>query len=447
MWLSYRRDPRDTSYNCSLLLRLTGDLDTDALQAAVNDLIARHEILRTTFIESDDGLRQVVADQLVLPMPTAKFSALLPVWLKGPVTEHEPIRAWLMEEIRRPFDLENGPLLRALLVRFALADHCLLVCLHNIVTDGWSIGVFERELAQAYRARIGGAAPDWTPLEIQYGDYAEYQRHLNRQLLADGLTYWRQRLAGELPALRLPTDRPRPQMRTFAGDQLDFTVSAELTAGIKKLCRDQGATLYMVLLTSFAALLCLCTGQDDILVGSPSANRDNPQIEPLIGMFINYLPLRVDTSGNPSFAELVRRARTVSLGAFAHQHIPLEMILKEIAPKRDPDINSLFRVIFGLNNLDRPDIELPGLAVSRVPVPKYSCRFDLELHLVKHRDELHGILIFPTDLFGRASIQALATRYIRLLEEIVTDPSQPCGGGPAKVPGHVSPPGHDPSCD
>jgi amino acid adenylation domain-containing protein len=426
MWFFYQLSPQDASYNVPLLLRLTGDLDTDALQAAVNDLIARHETLRTTFTEADGALQQIIAEQLVLPMPTADFSALLPGRPEDPVTEHEPVRARLLEEIRRPFDLEHGPLLRALLVRLAPADHCLFVCVHHIVFDGWSAGVFVRELAQAYRARIGGAAPDWTPLEIQYGDYAEWQRgQLDGQPLADGLAYWQRRLAGDLPALQLPTDRPQPQPRTFSGDRLDFTLSPELTARIKRLCRDQGATLYMVLLTSFAALLRRCTGQDDILVGSLSANRDNPQIEPLIGMFVNTLPLRVDTSGNPSFVELLHRVRDMSLGAFAHQNIPLERIVKELAPQRDPSGNPLFRVVFALQNFNRPEIELPGLTVSPVSVPEWSCRFDLELYMWEQRDELHGRLVFATDLFGRASIQALTTRLIRLLEAIVTDPRQP----------------------
>jgi acyl-CoA synthetase (AMP-forming)/AMP-acid ligase II/thioesterase domain-containing protein/NADP-dependent 3-hydroxy acid dehydrogenase YdfG len=422
IWFFYRLDPQDVSYNVPLLLRLTGDLDTDALQAALNDLIARHETLRTTFAESDGGLRQIVDEQLVLPMPTADLSALLPGRPEGPVTGHEPVRARLLEEIRRPFNLEDGPLLRARLLRLGIAEHCLLVCVHHIVIDGWSTGVFMRELAQAYRARIGGAAPVWTPLEIQYGDYAEWQRGaLDGQPLAEGLAYWRQRLAGDLPALRLPTDRPQPQTRTFAGDQLDFILSPELTAGIKGLCRDQGATLYMVLLTGFAALLRRYTGQDDILVGSPSANRDNTQIEPLIGMFVNTLPLRVDTSGNPTFVDLLHRVRDVSLGAFAHQHIPLEKIVKEVAPQRDPGGNPLFRVVFALQNFERPDIELPGLTVSPVSVPDWTCRFDLELHLWEQRDRLRGGLVFSTDLFDRRTAERMTDQLRRLFEAVTAD--------------------------
>jgi acyl-CoA synthetase (AMP-forming)/AMP-acid ligase II/thioesterase domain-containing protein/NADP-dependent 3-hydroxy acid dehydrogenase YdfG len=422
MWFCYRLDPQDVSYNVPLLLQLTGELDTNALQAAINDLIARHETLRTTFAESDGGLQQIVAEQLVLPMPTADFSALLPGRPEGPVTEYEPIRAWLLEEIRRPFDLENGPLLRTRLMRLGLTEHCLLVCVHHIVIDGWSTGVFVRELAQAYRARISGAAPNWTPLEIQYGDYAEWQREaLDGQPLAEGLAYWRQRLVGDLPAVGLPTDRPPPQTRTFAGDQRDFTLSPELTTRIKGLCRGQGATLYMVLLTGFVALLRRYTGQDDILVGSPSANRDNPQIEPLIGMFVNTLPLRVDASGNPTFAELLHRVREVSLGAFAHQHIPLEKIVQEVAPQRDLGGNSLLRVVFALQNFERPEIELPGLTVSLASVPDWTCRFDLELHLWEQRDALRGALVFATDLFDRRTAERMTDQLRRLFETVTAD--------------------------
>ncbi|MGH3722096.1 MAG: non-ribosomal peptide synthetase [Pseudonocardiaceae bacterium] len=426
MWFFYRLNPQDSSYNVPLLLRLTGDLNPTALHAALNDLIARHEILRTTFAESDSGLQQIVAEHLVLPLPTIDVSTLLAGRPESPFTEHEGVRTRLLEETQHPFDLENGPLLRTRLCRLGLTEHYLLLCIHHIIYDGWSDGVFVRELAQAYRARLSGAAPVWTPLEIQYGDYAEWQRGtLDGQPLAEGLAYWRQRLAGELPALRLPTDRPPPQTRTLPGDHVNFTLSPELTTGIKGLCRNQGATLYMVLLTGFAALLHRYSGQDDILVGSPTANRDNPQIKPLIGLFVSTLPLRVDTSGNPSFAELLHRVRDVSLGAFAHQHIPLGKIVEEVAPQRDPSGNPLFRVIFALQNIDRPDIELPGLTISTMMMVDSNCRFDLELHLWEQCDELHGGLVFATDLFDRASVQALATRFIRLLEAIVTDLDQP----------------------
>lgn len=425
MWFFYRLNPQDTSYNVPLLLRLTGNLDLDALQAALNDLIARHETLRTTFAESDGFLQQIVAEHVVLPLPTVDCSAMLAGRAHEALTEHEPIRARLLEEIQRPFNLENGPLLRARLVRMCPAEHCLLICVHHIAIDGWSTDVFLRELAQAYRARLGGAAPTWTPLEIQYGDYAEWQREqLDGQPLAEGLAYWRQRLAGELPVLRLPTDRLPPQTRTFAGDRLDFTLSAELTAGIKRLCRDQGATLYMVLLTGFAALLRRYSGQDDILVGSPSANRDNPQIEPLIGTFANILPLRVDTSGNPSFVELLHRVRDVSLGALAHQHIRLEKIVQEVAPHRDPGGNPLFRVIFALQNFERPEIELPGLTVSMESVPEGTCHLDLELCLWEQREGLRGALIFATDLFERRTAERMTGQLRRLFEAVTVEPQR-----------------------
>jgi acyl-CoA synthetase (AMP-forming)/AMP-acid ligase II/thioesterase domain-containing protein len=422
MWFFYRLNPQDTSYNVPLLLHLIGELDTDALQAALNDLIARHETLRTTFAESDGGLWQIVAEHLELPLPTIEVSALLADRSPGPLTECEPVRAQLLGEIQRPFNLEDGPLLRIRLLRLGRAEHCLLVCVHHIVIDGWSIGVFLRELAHAYRARLGGAAPAWTPLEIQYGDYAEWQREtLDGQSLAAGLAYWRQRLAGDLPAVGLPTDRPPPPTRTFVGDRLDFTLSPDLTAGIKGLCRGQGTTLYMVLLTGFVALVRRYTGHDDILIGSPAANRDNPQIEPLIGMFVNTLPLRVDTSGNPSFVDLLHRVREVSLGAFAHQHIPLEKIVQEVAPQRDSGGKALVRVVFALQNFDRPDIELPGLTVSLVDVPDWTCRFDLELHLWEQQDALRGALVFATELFDRRTAERVTEALRRVFEAVTVD--------------------------
>ncbi|MFD7663696.1 SDR family oxidoreductase [Streptomyces sp. NPDC059788] len=425
MWFFYRLDSRNVQYNVPLLLRLAGDPDTDALVAALNDVTARHETLRTTFSEDGGALMQVVTDRLVLPLPTTDLSALTPRDGDVRVTEHEPVRARLAEEIRRPFDLESGPLLRARLFRFGPADHLLLVCVHHIVIDGWSAGVFVRELAEAYRARTAGAAPDWAPLEIQYGDFAEWQREqLDGRPLADGLDHWRERLAGDLPALRLPADRPEPRQRSLAGDRIDFSLPPGLTARIKRLCRDEGATLYMALLAGFTALLRRYTGQDDILVGSPTANRDNAQVEPLIGMFVNTLPLRVDTSDNPSFAQLLQRVREVALDAFAHQHIPLEKIVEAVAPQRDPGGNPLFQVVFALQNFARPEIELPGLTVSPVGVQDWTCRFDLELHLWEQGAGLRGNVVFATDLFDRRTAERLVEHLRRVYETVTADPER-----------------------
>ncbi|HET9257078.1 MAG TPA: condensation domain-containing protein, partial [Pseudonocardiaceae bacterium] len=431
MWFFYQLDPQNVSYNVPLLQRLTGDLDTGALEAAINDLITRHETLRTTFAESSGGLWQIVAERLVVPMPTIDCSALLPGPPEGPVTECESFRARLLEEMRRPFDLEEGPLLRVRLMRLGPADHCLLICVHHIVIDGWSIGVLARELAHAYRARLGGAAPAWTPLEIQYGDYAEWQRgKLDEQSLAEGLAYWRERLAGDLTILPLPTDHPQLRARSFAGDQLDFTLPPELTAGIKELCRNQGATVYMVLLTGFVALLRRYSGQDDILIGTASANRDNTQIEPLIGMFANTLPLRVDASGNPTFAELLRRVRDASLGASAHRHIPLEKIVQEVAPQRDRGGNPLFRIAFALQDFGRSDIEWPGLTASPMTVRGWTSRLDLELHVREQPGGLQGRLAFATDLFERSTAVRMAEALRRVFEAVTADPDRRLGDLP-----------------
>ncbi|MEV7779460.1 condensation domain-containing protein [Kitasatospora sp. NPDC088351] len=425
MWFFYRLDARNAFYNVPLLLRLTGGApDTGALARALGDLVDRHETLRTTFADSAEGLLQVVADGLELPLATVDLTGV--VAAGADLAADQELRERLLAEVRHPFDLERGPLLRPVLFRLGPADHLLLVCVHHIVIDGVSAGVFVREFAEAYRARAAGSAPGWPALEIQYGDFAEWQReHLAGEPLAEGLAYWSERLAGDLPVLRLPADRPRPAERSFAGDRLDFVLPPDLADAVKRLARDQGATLYMVLLAAFAALLHRTTGQDDILVGTPSANRDNAQLDPLIGMFVNTLPLRVDASGDPAFAALVHRVREVSLGAFAHQHIPLEKIVEEIAPQRDPGGNPLFQVVFALQNFDRPEIGLPGLTVTPATVADWTCRFDQELHLWEQDGTLRGTLVFATDLFDRRTARHATERLRLLLEAVTADPGLP----------------------
>ncbi|MFB6889990.1 condensation domain-containing protein [Kitasatospora sp. NPDC056327] len=425
MWFFYRLDARNAFYNVPLLLRFTGGApDPGVLARALGDLTDRHETLRTTFAETGEGLVQVVGAAAGPALPVVDLTEH---GVGGPdITAHPVLRTGLLTEIGRPFDLERGPLLRAVLFRLGPDDHLLLLCVHHIVIDGASAGVLIRELAEAYRARALGAAPGWEPLEIQYGDFAEWQReHLAGERLAEGLDYWRGRLAGDLPVLRLPTDRPRPAQRSFAGDRVDFTLSPDLAEAVKALCRAQGATLYMVLLAAFAALLHRTTGQDDLLVGSPVANRENAQLDPLVGMFVNTLPLRVDASGDPAFGALVQRVREVSLGAFAHQNIPLEKIVEAVAPQRDPGGNPLFQVVFALQNFDRPEIGLPGLTVSPVALADWSCRFDQELHLWEQDGVLRGTLVHATDLFDGRTARRTVERLRLLLAAVTADPALP----------------------
>ncbi len=426
LWFFYRLNPHSAFYNVSMMHRLTGELDTAVLRSALNDVVQRHEALRTTFREHDGELRQVVADavDIALPVHEAAGSAA------DRTAPHEvpAVREQLTGLIQAPFDLENGPLLRAALVRTAPADHLLVLSMHHIVVDGWSLGIFLRELAEAYRARRAGQAPQLPELAIQYGDYAEWQaEQLHGPALQDGLDYWRARLGGDLPELRLATDRPRPEARSFVGARFDFTFDEELTAGLREMCRAEGVTLYMVLFAGVSALLHRYTGQDDFILGTPMAGRDDAQTQPLIGSFVNTLPMRADLSGDPSFTRVLGRVREMSQGAYAHDDIPFEKIVQEVAPQRGIGANPLFQVTFALQNYELGGFELDGVHAERIAVEEGTARFDLEVHCWDDPHRLRGSFVYSTDLFDRATLERMAAHLTKVFEGALADPSRTIG--------------------
>ncbi|MGW8765440.1 alpha/beta fold hydrolase [Streptomyces sp. NPDC055815] len=426
LWFFYRLNPHSAFYNVSMVHRLTGDLDTAVLRQALNDVVGRHEALRTTFREHEGELRQVVAGEvdIALPVHEAAGSAA-----DGPAPYEDPaVRAQLTGLIQAPFDLENGPLLRAALVRTAPADHLLVLSMHHIVVDGWSLGILLRELAEAYRARRAGEAPQLPELDIQYGDYAEWQaEQLRGPALEDGLAYWRTRLSGDLPELRLATDRPRPETRSFAGARLDFAFDEELTRRLKEMCRAQGVTLYMALFAGVSALLHRYTGQDDFVLGTPMAGRDDAQTQPLIGSFVNTLPMRADLSGDPSFTRLLGRVREMSQGAYAHDDIPFEKIVEDVAPQRGIGANPLFQVTFALQNYELGGFALDGVRAERIAVEEGTARFDLEVHCWDDPHRLRGSFVYSTDLFDRVTMERMAAHLTKVFEGALADPSRTVG--------------------
>lgn len=340
LWIVDQLAPASPVYNIVLRFYLRGALDIAALEQSFNDLIRRHEALRTTFLDRDGQIVQVIHPSLQAELVTVHLNAR-----SGSELQHEVERVSLAEA-KRPFDLARGPLLRTCLLHVSTQEAILIVSVHHIVFDGWSIGILNRELAVCYAARVQSRAPDLPDLTIQYADYAVWQRaYLRGDVLEEHLRYWRQQLAGVPTVLALPTDRPRPAVQTFQGASVDLTLSRELTLALKTLSQREQVTLFMTLLAAFQVLLFRYTGQADILVGTPIAGRSRPQLESMIGFFVNTLPLRTTLGVNFSFRNLLHRVREVALGAYAHQDLPFEKLVEELRPERSASHTPLVQEI------------------------------------------------------------------------------------------------------
>ena len=361
LWFLDRLLPNKAAYNIPTVWRLRGQLDALALERSLNELVARHETLRTRFVLSGDAPVQVIEPPSAVALPITDLSAM-------PQAEREARARQITDtEARQPFDLEAGPLLRAQLLRLAAEEHLLLLNVHHIVSDGWSMGVLWRELSSGYNAFVSGHAPDLPRLPIQYADYAVWQREwLQGEVLEGQLAYWKEKLA-DLSTLELPTDRPRPPVPSYQGAHLTFDLPAPLTQALKELGRREGATLFMTLLAAFQVLLHRYSGQEDIAVGTPIAGRGRTELEGLIGFFVNTLVLRSDLAGNPAFTELLARVRETALGAYTHQDLPFEKLVEELSPSRDISRNPLFQVMFVLQNAPDAELMLRGVQASRLP--------------------------------------------------------------------------------
>ncbi|MDQ2935944.1 MAG: amino acid adenylation domain-containing protein, partial [Acidobacteriota bacterium] len=422
LWVLSQLMPNTSLYHVPKAMRLTGDLGISALKRALDYIVERHEALRTSFASSDGIPVQVVREVLALDMPLLDLSHL-------PERERETeCRRVLAEEARRPFDLENGPLIRAILLRLDQHEHIVLVTTHHIVTDGWSMGIFHRELMALYEAFADGKPSPLPDLQIQYPDYAYWQRQwFQGEVHESQLAYWKDQFKTLPPVLELPTDHARPSVqahRAFRGSKRKLTLSKTLTRQLKELCQKEEATLFMVLLAAYQTLLYRYTGEEDIVVGAPIAGRCLEETEQLIGLFVNALALRGDLSGNPTFRELLRRVKEVALGAYAHQDLPFEMLVKEIQPNRTLAHNPLFQVMFVLQSEPVPTLKLPGLTVSHVQVDNVVANFDLTLDAVERDGQLECLIESNADLFDDDTITRLLGHFENLLEGIVTNPQQ-----------------------
>ncbi|HEX5876035.1 MAG TPA: amino acid adenylation domain-containing protein, partial [Pyrinomonadaceae bacterium] len=407
LWFLHQMEPSNAAYNMPLAFRLTGQLDVEALQWSLNEIVRRHEILRTTFNVLDQEPVQLIAATGELTLVVTDL-----------VSEAEA-EMLASKEAQRPFDLVRGPLIRAMLMRLATDKHVLLVTMHHIIGDGWSQTVLLNELGVLYEAAVAGRSSPLPELSIQYGDFAEWQREwLQGERLDQQLDYWQKHLTGAPPSLELPTDRPRPTVQSFNGARHSFALSSDVSARLVQLSRREESTLFMTLLAAFYVLLYRYSGETDIVIGTPVANRSRREIEPLIGFFVNTLALRANLSGDRTFSELLAQVREVSLGAYAHQDLPFEMLVEELSPIRDPSRNPLFQVMFALQNMPEAASQSSRLVIEPVDVKTARAQFDLILDVVDLGGQLHLTFVYNTDLFDASTIQRMAAHFEVLLSGV-----------------------------
>ncbi|MBA2672822.1 non-ribosomal peptide synthase/polyketide synthase, partial [Ramlibacter sp.] len=418
LWFLDRYEPQSAAYNIPMAMRLKGrGMDAAKLQAVFAQLVARHESLRTAFDANNGEAVQVIREELDVPVRFDDLSGL-------PQDAREAKAAQLLEqEAGEPFDLAEGPLLRVGLVKLGEDEHILLLTMHHIVSDGWSMGVLVDEVAQIYRAHGEGRQPNLPPLAIQYADYAVWQRdRLQGEVLQQQLGYWRDQLEGAPTLLELPTDRPRPTLQSHQGAVHDFTLPAQLTGRLKELAQAQGATLFMLLQAAFAVLLHRLSGQDDICIGTPIAGRNRAELEGLIGFFVNTLVLRSRIDPNARFDALLEQSKEAALGAYAHQDVPFEQLVEHLKPPRSLSYTPLFQVMFILQNAPRESLEIPGLRFEAMASATRTAKFDLTCSLVEEQDRLYGTLEYSTGLFDEATIARMAQHYEVLLQGICDAP-------------------------
>jgi len=418
LWFLDQLMPGNSFYNMPVVLRLQGQLHVSALEECLLEVVHRHEVLRTTFLMEDEQLMQVIH-------VTPDFSLQMSDLRGLPASEREEQANQLArEEAMRPFDLAQGPLMRASLLQLDNEEYLLLLTMHHIISDGWSMGVLVREVAVLYEAFAAGKSSPLAELPIQYADFADWQREwMQGAALEQQLAYWRKQLAGTLPVLQLPSDRPRPASQTFRGATHRFTLSKELTRALLELSGREGATLFMTLLAAYQTLLYRYTGQEDITVGSPIANRNMAEIEELIGFFVNTLVLRTDMT-DASFRDLLARVRQAAVDAYANQDVPFEKLVEELQPERNLSYSPLFQVMFVLQNTPMSTLTLPGLMLQMLELDSSTAKFDLTLTMMETPDGLAGQMQYNSDLFDQATIERMTEHFATLLQSIVGNPDQ-----------------------
>ena len=425
LWFLWHLEPSSAAYNIAGAVRLKGGLDESALEQAFAALVERHEALRTTFAQAPDGSGlQIIDPASSLVVARADLSAL------DDATRDAEVRRLAQVESETPFDLETGPLLRVSLVKCSAQDHVLLVTMHHIVSDGWSMQIVVDEFAQLYAAYAQGREPELPELPIQYADYAIWQRAwLEAGESERQLAYWKEQLGAEHPVLELPADRPRPATQSYRGAVHSFEAGADLTRRLRALAQESNVTLFMLLLAAFKTLLYRYTGQTDLRVGVPAANRTRGETEGLIGFFINTQVLRTRIDGRQSFLELLQRMRETALGAQAHQDLPFEQLVEALQPERSLSHQPLFQVMLNHQRNDqiRALRQLPGLEIEAVAQNQQTTKFDLMLDVVERAEGMSFAFTYASDLFEPSTITRLAVHWRNLLDAIAADPARPLG--------------------
>ena len=420
LWFLDQLEPGNSVYNICRAYRLTGPLDIAVLTLSLNEVVRRHEVLRTTFPAVDGRPIQLVAAALTL---TVKIINLQEV--DRTYREVELLRI-AIEESRRSFNLALGPLLKMALLRISEEDHVLVFTVHQIICDGWSTGIFFRELEQIYVTFSNGQSLTLPPPPVQYADFALLQRQwVKGDVLESQLSYWKNQLGTMIPILELVTDRSRPSVQKFWGAREAMELPTWITAPLKELSRQEGATLFVILMAALNTLLHHYTAQEDIIIGFPIANRNHAEIQNAIGFFVNTLPLRTDLSGEPTFRELLKRVRAVCIEAYAHQDLPFEKLVEELHQERDLRRNPLFQVMFVFQNVSDPVLKFPGVKSAPVGINTGTSKFDLTLSLAECEQTLAGFVEYNTDLFERSTIERVIGHFQTLLEGIIADPDQP----------------------
>jgi len=418
LWFLDQLESNTSLYNLPAAYLLRGRLDVEALEYSINEVLRRHASLRTYFITSEDGSpAQLISPPLPFNLPQRDLRHL-----PEPEREIEMRRA-IAEEGQKPFQLSHAPLLRCLLLRTGDEEHLFILTIHHIITDGWSMSVFVRELAVLYESYLEQRPASLPELTVQYADFAVWQRNwLRGEVFHQLLDYWQQQLKGAPARLELPTDRPRPAIQTYRGAKQFASVSPQLAQSLRELSRREGATLYMTLLAAYDILLHYYTGQSDIVIGTDVANRNRGETESLIGFFVNELVMRTDLSGNPTFSELVGRVREVTLGAYSHQDMPFDRLVDALKIERSPAHHPLFQVCFVFQNAPGISVEVKSLSISMLPVENAISRFDLVLLAWESGQGMQLILEYNADLFMPATITRLLDLFETLLGIVVEQP-------------------------
>ncbi|HZQ95825.1 MAG TPA: condensation domain-containing protein, partial [Candidatus Sulfotelmatobacter sp.] len=421
LWFLDQLEPGTAAYNLPRAFLIQGPLDTRILTRALDVVMRRHASLRTVFESVQGETRQVV-----LPPQEPEISLFDIADLPRPQRDAEAQRI-VAEEGKKPFDLKQGPLLRCLLVRLGPEEHILLMVMHHIITDGWSIAILFREITAGYAALVQGQQPAFPDLPIQYTDYAQWQREsMNDEVLAQEIEHWKAKLAGAQPVLELPLDHPRPSGAGWHGATEAITLDRRCLSRLKSMAQAEGGTLFMVAMAAFQALLWRYTKQESILVGTPVAARHEVEMENMIGLFVNTLVFRADFSRTLTFRELVRQVRSFSLDAYMHQDAPFEKLVEALVPQRSIDTHPLFQVMFTFQNIPKQVFQIPGLSIKEIAFEAGIAKFDLSAE-VWDDGEFHCQFEYRSDLFEASTIRRMLGHFENLLREGLERPDTPVG--------------------